>query len=59
MLTMFLEEKMAGDTLCEKRRVFAEGSRLETGVRGLAVWSEQVAKVSTAEKVSTQGLKQL
>lgn len=38
MLTMFLEEKMAGDTLCEKRRVFAEGSRLETGVRGLAVW---------------------
>lgn len=37
MLTkkVFLEEKMAGDTICEKRHVFAEGSRLEAGVRDL------------------------
>lgn len=60
MLTkkVFLEEKMAGDTIYEKRHVFAEGSRLEAGVRDLQVCllrcgsdglHEQVVKVSIAE----------
>lgn len=59
MLTekVLLEEKMAGDTLCEKRHESAEGHRLETGVRdpevGLRCGSdrlhEQVVKVSIAE----------
>lgn len=73
MLTekVVLEEKMAGDTFCEKRHVFAEGSRLETGVRDpevglLRCGSDrlhgQVVKVSIAETrcfMGTQGLKKL
>lgn len=32
---------MAGDMFCEKGQVFAEGSRLETGVRALKVWGDR------------------